>query len=862
MKTFGVRLFRAAAVIVAAWLIGQSYRATSPANDAGMSLADARQIFTSAARIGPPDPIRQSYPVFDAAGESLGAVLKTAPETDDLIGYSGPSNLLVGIGPSGEIQGVRLIASQDTPPHVDDIRRTATFWDAFRGWSPAADKPPPIEAVSGSTLTSLALAEGVQQRLTGGHLSLRFPDPITLEEVGGVFPAASKLLADDPRPSWMRVVDTAEQTLGYVLRTSPQSDNLIGYKGPTESLLAIAADRQTIVAVKLRRSYDTEEYVERVREDEAYLAAPVGKSLAEWAKVDFREEGIEGVSGATQTSFAVLEGARRRAAAEFLPPRPVAEGDERWRRDLGVFTVLAGGLAMCFTRLRGNSLARAIWRWCLILMLGLWFGDLVSLALFAGWSRHGVPWHSAPGLTALVAVTLLTPWTTKRQIYCHHLCPHGAAQEVLGRFKSLHRPLPAPVSRALSAIPYALLALAVLLAIANATFDLSQLEPFDAWVLRRGAIVSSIIAAVGLVASLFVPQAYCRFGCPTGALLKLIRSHGAADAFGRRELFSAALLAVGGLLVAIRSLPTSPAAEQPATVLRGEAFGTTWSVKFRRPLNDPIAVRERIARELERIEAALSSWRPTSETSQFNAGETTLALEFSPEFVKLVAEGQKLSQATNGAFDLTVAPLVDAWGFGPAGKKSTPPTDDELAAILPRVGWEKLSVDVETNTLQKKVPDLQLDLGALLQGYAAERVAELLDEDALIEVGGELRARGAWRVAIENPKNPHQPLRTFELKDAALATSGVYRRGPNGEMRTRHIVSPKTGKPVTTRRELVAVIRPSAFEADGWATALLAADDPAAVAAEYHVAALWLTDDGNVKVSAAGENRFVVEGEQ
>src|SRR5262249_25724379 len=155
--------------------------------------------------------------------------------------------------------------------------------------------------------------------------------------------------------------------------------------------------------------------------------------------------------------------------------------------------------------------------------------------LVAGWARHGVPWQSAPAVVLLVAVALVVPWTTRRQIYCQQICPHGAAQLWLSRFKRLHVHLPARICRWLTRLRFVILILGVGLAIFWMKFDLAWLEPFDGWVLKSAAAVSASIAVAGLVASIFVPQAYCRFGCPTGELLSLIRSGGSHDRISRRD---------------------------------------------------------------------------------------------------------------------------------------------------------------------------------------------------------------------------------------------------------------------------------------------------------------------------------------
>jgi thiamine biosynthesis lipoprotein len=361
-----------------------------------------------------------------------------------------------------------------------------------------------------------------------------------------------------------------------------------------------------------------------------------------------------------------------------------------------------------------------------------------------------------------------------------------------------------------------------------------------------------------------VPQAYCRFGCPTGALLKFVRSGGRYDHFGRRDGAAVVLLILSGAIVGARlssqaeridpaAVASPTAAIEPANIeLRGRAFGTSWTVKLRGNWTNTTGVRDRVAAELSRIETTLSHWKPDSATAQFNATETTLPMEQPAELIALVARGQALSRATNGLFDLTVAPLVQAWGYGPGERRETPPTNAKIQELLQRTGWQKLEVDREANTLRKQHPALQLDLGALLQGYAVDQVAALLDAAAstqtpeyLIEIGGELRARGAWQVAIENPSNPDQPLLTLTLSNAALATSGTYRsRRLVGHEDVHHLISPVTGRPVAATIRLCSVVSPTCVEADGWATALFLTDFSTAMRiASEHELRVWLLDE-------------------
>ena len=827
-----VRIFRAVAIFIAAWLIHDAHESDAP-NGSSISIEDARRLFPDAARFGRRHVRLGAQEVLDAADQSLGFALRTSPASDELIGYAGPSDLLVGLGLDGRIERVRLSSSADTRAHVEAVLENDAFWRSFEGSHPS--RPVDIDAVSGSTLTSLAMAEGVERRLSDRVRSLRFPEPLERREVVNFFQRAKGIV---PREDgWNEVVDDAGEILGYALRSAPHADSVVGYSGPTEVVIGVSKDRRDVLGVRLRASYDTEEYVQRVRNDEDFLEQLAARDVAEWLELDYDAAGIEGVSGATQTSYAIAESVRQRLSVDT--DSSSSEG-RMWGRDLALVMIVIGALAMTFGTRRSDRKLRRAWQIVLVVGFGLALGDLLSLALLDGWSRHGAPLSAAPVLCVLAAVSLIIPWSTKKQIYCHSLCPHGAAQEWISSFKTLRRPLPARVTRTLSRLPALTLACAFLCALFLPSFDLANLEAFDAWALGVASAVSLALLALGLVACLFVPMAYCRFACPTGALLEFVRARGSTEGFRVQDAVAAALLAVGAAASWFAS-PSIESVQLDDYAAHGHAFGTSWSVRLRDGQALPLKVAHEIEDELERIEARLSSWRPRSEVSQFNAAETTFELAISEELRELVAYALELSAKSGGAFDITLGRLIDAWGVGPSGKREQRPSMNEILALLERCSWTKLDLDRESSVLRKLHPQLELDLGALLHGYAADRIGEILEssdtDEFLIDVGGELLARGRWMVAIESPFDPLETLTQFELEDGALATSGSYRMS--------HIISAETGWPVESQLVLCAVTAKSALAADGWSTALFAAGERAlALARDHELEVVLVRTDG------------------
>ena len=240
----------------------------------------------------------------------------------------------------------------------------------------------------------------------------------------------------------------------------------------------------------------------------------------------------------------------------------------------------------------------------------------------------------------------------------------------------------------------------------------------------------------------------------------------------------------------------------------------------------------RISEKLAYIDGMMSTYKPDSELSRFNQHQSTEPFKVSLEMIEIFQAARGVSDATNGAFDITVGPIVNAWGFGPE-KKSAPPTEAELAALLPRVGYKMLSVDAAASTIRKERPDIYCDLSGIAQGYAADEIAALLDElgveNYMIDISGEFRTRGInergeqWQIGIERPDAAERTAQlVVPLSNMSLATSGDYRnyREENG-VRLSHEIDPATGKPVQHKLASATIITERCTFADAYATALM-----------------------------------------
>ncbi len=299
----------------------------------------------------------------------------------------------------------------------------------------------------------------------------------------------------------------------------------------------------------------------------------------------------------------------------------------------------------------------------------------------------------------------------------------------------------------------------------------------------------------------------------------------AERAFRWQALFLATLI----LLLAGCSGP-----EPEIIEFNGETMASTWSVKIAdMPASlPPQQLADRIQGVLDGINQSMSTYRDDSELSRFNQAPAGTVMAVSPDLFDIVQQSLKVWRLSQGTFDITVGPLVNLWGFGPEGRPDRVPDETTRQAAWKRVGSDALVLHTDTRQLEKQ-KDLYLDLSGIAQGFAADRVAALLEEQGirryLVEINGEMRIGNGktpdqpWRIAVERPVQAlHTVDRIFEVVDVAVATSGDYRNYFEFEgKRYSHTVDPRTGKPIDHTLVSATVITGNGAEADAWATAMM-----------------------------------------
>ncbi len=260
----------------------------------------------------------------------------------------------------------------------------------------------------------------------------------------------------------------------------------------------------------------------------------------------------------------------------------------------------------------------------------------------------------------------------------------------------------------------------------------------------------------------------------------------------------------------------------------GETQGTTYSVTYLQP--DGIDLHKKIQQRLHEFDLSLSTYEPNSIISQINRNNDTVRTD--AIFEEMYKMARQVSEHTNGAFDITVGPLVRAWGFGPQAYNRTKIPD--VSKILPFVGYHKIKL--ENHKIIKDNPNILLDANALAQGLTVDIIARLLEENDceqyMVEIGGEVICKGLnseglkWKIGIDKPVDYPAGLDELQtiasITNCAINTSGNYRQFYylNGK-KYAHEIDPRVGSPVVHNLLSATVVAPSCMKADAYATAFM-----------------------------------------
>lgn len=308
----------------------------------------------------------------------------------------------------------------------------------------------------------------------------------------------------------------------------------------------------------------------------------------------------------------------------------------------------------------------------------------------------------------------------------------------------------------------------------------------------------------------------------------------------------AAVLVLAGVAAYYLYFNTPP--EYSVQETKGITMGTSYAVKVcdipkKMKEEDWKKITDTIQQTLDRVDQTMSAFKPDSDVSRFNASKSTDWVPVSRETAEVVQLALDVAQSTDGAFDITVGPLVEFWGFGTKHNTNynAQTLPEQVEELKKNVGYNQLECRLEPPALKKHLPDLSIDLSAVAKGYAVDCVAQTLEKlrfkHFMVEVGGEVRCvgdkgkQGKWTIGIEKPllaaATQFPGLQRKEaMSDLSLATSGDYQnyRDINGT-RYAHILDPRTGFPTETPTQTECIGSVSVFDktcarADALATAL------------------------------------------
>lgn len=517
------------ALLAAAFLALAPRGAETPGSDPAALFDGARAEIPGVVKLG--GERDGFHELLDAAGDTRGWVTGTFPHASNIRGYNGPSELMVVLDTAGKVRAVRMIDSADTAGHVEKVLADGEFWSQWtgRGEAELGDLGIP-RIVSGATLTSEAMTRGVAARFGAKGMDEWFTKKIEPATVARWFPKADRI-EPGAKAGVYRVFEGGNEA-GLVLRSSRMGVGARGFNGVSDVIVAVKGD--TVSGVGLLDSRDNQPYVGDVMEELRFADGFAGRKIDDILAAADRDGLV--VSGASVTAGAVTATVRemlRRHLAEE-PPRVMPWGT------LAATAWIAAGLVVGL----GRSGKRVRLGYAVISVIaGLTLGWMVGQDQLVGWARNGIDLSQGIPLILLTAVAMLVPAFTGKNIYCSRICPHGAAQTLLGSAVRRRFALPARLHRILQRVPWLTLVAIWALALSGSGFSFAMIEPFEVWSAGFYALLPAAILSIGLLAAVFLPQAYCHYGCPTGAMLKFL-THSPGD-FTRRDAFAAALVAAG-----------------------------------------------------------------------------------------------------------------------------------------------------------------------------------------------------------------------------------------------------------------------------------------------------------------------------
>lgn len=339
------------------------------------------------------------------------------------------------------------------------------------------------------------------------------PTIITLEDARFLFPAAATINEDALKQ--VVVTDKNGKTLGYIISSKPYSDSLTGFAGPVHFVMGIDT-KNTLVGIKLTEHNESPGYIDFIAKEgffDKLKNKPIGSII---------NDNIDAVSGASMTTNCIIKALKQKAAEYNKTAVKIQKTQLKKKITDGLtLLVIVFSLLCYFTKIfKKYRLALLI---SSVALLGFVNGTFISMFLMYGWIQTGIPVLTHTVLAVIFILAVILPLFINRSFYCDYLCPYGAAQELAGKILKKKYNIPSRNSFVVKHLREILFFIVVVLLLLNVSFDLTNIEPFSAFIFVSASVVAIILALVFLILSIFFNKPWCHYFCPTGQFLSYFR---------------------------------------------------------------------------------------------------------------------------------------------------------------------------------------------------------------------------------------------------------------------------------------------------------------------------------------------------
>lgn len=337
----------------------------------------------------------------------------------------------------------------------------------------------------------------------------------TLEDVKQIFPTATRFV-DENKGSALVYADNEQ--IGQIINSSPISDSIVGFSAAVPLLIGVDNKKQ-INGVVLLKNDESADFIKKVVQSgllDSWNNIPANKVT---------NKHIDAVSGATLSSNAIIKTMNHRLG-QYVK-QPVQENIsgsgyiEYIKTGLGVLLLVLGLIQFFYTKQFKKF--RPYFQVAIVVVLGFWLGLFISTMSLLNWTVYGFQLPSKLLLLIIVCAAILLPLFTGKSFYCAHLCPYGAAQDLFGKIWSSHIKISPKWRIFLSTLREKIFASIVLLLITGVSFDLTNVEPFSAFLFETASTPIIILAITFLILAVITPRPWCNYFCPTGQFLEIIR---------------------------------------------------------------------------------------------------------------------------------------------------------------------------------------------------------------------------------------------------------------------------------------------------------------------------------------------------